>query len=129
MLESALILMVLIALLIGSIDIGKVMFFHQGLVERARSGIQWAAVNPFNSTQVKNVVVYGTPSPAGNAQPVFYNLSTSLVSAELKDSNTSKARVEVRITNYPYEFLSPWIAGSYTARPIIATITHEPSLP
>lgn len=129
MVESALVLLVFSALLIGSLDIGQVMFFHNSLVERARHGARWASTKPFNEDQIKNVVVYGSPTPAPSASPVLYNLTLPRVSATLLEPNTVNARVTVTISNYPFNFFSPWIAGAYTANPIAITMTHEPSLP
>lgn len=127
LIEATFILMTLLAVLIGSLDIAKVVYLHQSLVERARAGAQWAAVNDFNATQVKNYVVYN--SPAGGTTASLWRLQTSMVTAELKDQNTSKARVEIKITDYPYDFFTPWIAGAYKARPIVTSVIHEPSLP
>ncbi len=125
--EGTFILMTLLAVLIGSLDIAKVVYLHQSLVERARSGAQWAAVNEFDSAKVKNYVVYNSPDPG--ATPSLWRLQTSMVTAELKDANTAKARVEIKIKDYPYDFFSPWIAGAYKARPIVTSVIHEPSLP
>jgi Flp pilus assembly protein TadG len=129
MMEGAICLLVILAFLLGAADISKVMFLHQGLVERARAGAKWASTQPFDATEVKNVVVFGSATPGNGANTMLYNLQTSHVSATLLDANSTRARVEVKIQNYPFEFWMPWLTGSFTARPIEATLTHEPSLP
>lgn len=127
--ESALVLLVFSALLIGSLDIGQVMFFHNSLVERARHGARWAATQAFDQTRIRNVVVYGNADAPAGSSPVIYNLTPSMVGVQLLDANTVNARVSVTISNYPFNFFSPWIAGVYSANPIAITMTHEPSLP
>ena len=127
LMECSLVLLGSIALLLGAADFGQVMFFHQGLAARAQIAAQYAAVNEFNATQIKNVAVYGVPTAASNA--VISGLTTSMVVPSLTGANTADAMVEVRIENFPFRFFSPWIAGLYTARPIVVRSPHEPSLP
>ena len=127
LLEGALCLSLMAAFLIGIMDIAKVLFLHQGLVERARAGANWAATRPFDAVAIKNVVVYNSTT-AGTGS-IIYQLTPSLVSATLLEPDTVRARVEVRITNYPFEFVTPGLSGSFIAGPVVATLTHEPSLP
>lgn len=127
--ESAFTITAFLAVTLGVLDIGQVMFNHQGLVERARAGAAWAGSRVFDAEQVKNMVVYNTTSPTNHATPMYPNLATSLVTATLFDAGTTEARVVVKISNYPYTFFSPWIAGMYTARTITAVASHEASLP
>jgi len=122
--EGALVLSVVIFTLIGIADLGQVLVLHQGLVERVRAGARWAVVNPFDSTQIKNVVVYNNPAPANDASALLM-LNPTMVSATLHNPETPEARVAVQITNYPFHFFSPLIAGRYRARPISASMPVE----
>src|SRR2546428_2376629 len=86
--ETGLILIVFLGVFIGILDFGQFLYIHQGLVERARTGIRWAAVNGAGGnltnwqTQVQNVVAYNTPTaPPGGGGAVFFNLTTSMVTA------------------------------------------------
>src|SRR5438132_12598398 len=46
--ESALVLISFVAMLIGALDFSQILFFHQSLGERVRSGVRWGAVHAFN---------------------------------------------------------------------------------
>ena len=129
MVECALILVTFLALLIGTVDFGQVMYFHQGLAMRARIGAQWAAVNAFDATKITNMVVYGVATPTSANSPVISGLSASNVTATLSNANTTNSIVEVRIENYQFRFFSPWIASAHTNRPIVARMPHEATLP
>jgi hypothetical protein len=118
-----------IALLVGCLDIASVLYFHLSLVERARAGARWAAVNDFDLPRIQNVVVYGTPSSGAARAPLLYRLASGQVAAQLRNPGTRQVRVEVSISNYPIQFYSPWIAGSRSAMTVTASMTHEPSLP
>ena len=82
MLESALTLVTFSALFLGIFDIGQLLFAQETITKRSRDAIRWAAVNPWSSDSiatVKNMIVYGTASPA-QGQAGFYGLTTSSVS-------------------------------------------------
>jgi Flp pilus assembly protein TadG len=127
--ECSLIMILLLGLLIGTVDFGQVMYFHQGLAMRARIGAQWAAVNTFDSAKIANMVVYGVDTPTNSNRPLISGLSTANVAASLSNANTTNSLVEVRIQNYQFRFFSPWIASAHTSRPIVARMSHEPTLP
>jgi hypothetical protein len=55
MVETALILLTFILMLIGTIDFGQVIYFHQSLVERARAAARYGAINPTDTTGIRNI--------------------------------------------------------------------------
>ena len=123
--ESALVILVLIATLLGIVDFGQVLFFHQTLAERARAGVRFAAVSsPLNTDQVKNFVVYNNSAGAG--APVLSGLTTSMV-VVVQDGTQGcdDARVTVTIVNYPFQFFSPWIARTFVNKAIVETLPWE----
>jgi hypothetical protein len=129
MVECSLIMTATMALLIGAVDFGQVLYFHQGLASRLQAGAHWAAVHSYDATKIANVVVYGSETAGQNTQSLMSGLTTAMISSSVSNANTTSAMVEVRIQNFPYRFFSPWIAGAYTARPLKVRVTHEASLP
>ncbi|MEO8131643.1 MAG: TadE family protein [Bryobacteraceae bacterium] len=123
--ESALVMLIFLSFLIGTLDFGQFLFFHQSLVERARAAARYAAVNPTDATGTKNIAVYNTAVPALDATPMVGGLTTSMVGVVSSDIGLPEARITVTITGYPFSFLSPYIAGSYTAKPIRAVMASE----
>lgn len=127
--EAALILLTFLLLLIGIVDFGQVLYFHQVLVERARTGARYGAVNPTNTTGIQNMVVYNTPTTSGSPSAVVGGLTTAMVNVQNTGNNSDAARVVVTISGYNIQFLSPYIAQSFTNRPIVVATTAETQVP
>jgi hypothetical protein len=71
MLESALTLVVFLALFIGVFDLGTMFFVHQTITDRARNAARWGVVNPYDATSIQNLVLYGTTTPADGQGAAF----------------------------------------------------------
>jgi Flp pilus assembly protein TadG len=121
--ETGLVLIIFLMLLIGIVDFGQVLYFHQSLVERARAAARYGAINPTDTTGIKNIAVYNSTT-AGSAA-VLNGLTTAMVNVQNPDINTTSARVVVTISNYPISFISPYIARSFTNRPIMVAMSSE----
>src|SRR4051812_26496320 len=68
--EASLTLLVFLAILIGIMDFGQFLYYHQSLSERARAGARYAAVHGtdathINSTQIANFTLYNDAAGAG----------------------------------------------------------------
>jgi Flp pilus assembly protein TadG len=112
MLESALIMMIFLPIVIGIMDFGQFLYFHQSLTERARVAARYGAVTTFDTTKITNMAIYNTPDGSQNGvnKALLPYLNTTagadgVVTATLTDSGTDDARVRVTITNFPYNFL------------------------
>ena len=127
--EGALVLLTFLLLLIGIVDFGQMLYFHQVLVERARTAARYAAVNPTNTTAIQNMAVYNTPTVSGSPSAVVGGLTTSMVNVQNLGTNSPEARVIVTISGYTINFLSPYIAGTFTNRPIVVSSTSETQVP
>lgn len=124
MVEGALVITLMVITLIGIVDVGQVMMFHQALNERVRAAARYAVVNSYSNTSIKNIVLYGLPNPGAGAKPLLL-LKDSMVTTELVEPESLQARIVVRITNYPFNFFTPLLSGSYSARPIVITMPAE----
>ena len=134
MVESALVLLVVLAMLIGVLDFGQVVFIHQALSERVRNAARWGAINYNDPLGATNMVLYGQPTvptdpsrEGGTASNPYLGLNPSMVNVTRPavDQGTNDDRVIVSIVNYPFHFFSPWIAGIYNARTITAVCPVE----
>jgi len=131
--ESALVLLVLLAFLIGTLDFGQFLYFHQSLAERARAAARYGAVNPTDTTGIQNVAVYNDPAGTGNgATPVIANFATSMVNVCLPgdttcaDSSTGPDwRVTVTITGYQMVTFNLLLLRSFTNKPIVVSLPSE----
>src|SRR3954454_10166914 len=80
LLENALVLIVLATFLIGILDFGQFLYFHQSLTERARAAARYGAVNPTDTIGIQNVAVYNDPAGTSNgATPLIPQFTTAMV--------------------------------------------------
>ena len=126
MVETALILLVYLMILIGIIDFGQVLYFHQSLVERARAAARYGAIHPTDTTGIQNMAVYNVSTYSGGAPPaILGGMTTSMVDVQNPDVNTVAARVVVTISGYPIVFISPYIAKTFNNRAIMVSMSAE----
>ena len=122
--ESSIVLTLFLVILIGVLDAGQILFFHQFLTARVREGARWASVNTYEAAGIRNVVAYNSTTPAPGAVGLF-GLNTSMVQVNRYGAGTASDRVEVKISGYRLRFLSPWLAGVFTPGPFSAVAPVE----
>lgn len=121
--ETALVLLPFVFTLIGVLDFGQLLFFYQTFRARAHSGARYAAVNPYNSQTIANVVAYGATTGSGKGR---FGLTPSMVTVTRYDQGTAYDRIEVKI-NYPLAFISPLLA-KYKLTPVFRSVMPVESL-
>jgi hypothetical protein len=107
------------------LDLGQMLMFMQAFSERARAGARWSAVHAYDQTAIKNYVLYNSATAPEGGGPGLFGLQTSHVAVTRFDAGQPDDRIEVRIRNYPLQFYTPFIAGTYTPRPFVAVIPVE----
>ena len=127
--EAALVMLTFLMLVLGIIDFGQMLYYHQVLVERARTAARYATTHPTETTGIQNMAVYNSASPSDTSTAVVNGLTTSMVSVVNSGNNTPEARVTVTISGYTINKLSPYITGTFTNRPIVVGVTAENQVP
>jgi hypothetical protein len=122
--EAALTLGVFLMTVISIMDLTQLTVIEQALVERARVGARYAALRGINPTQIVNVVLYNSPTPADGARP-WLNLTPGSVSVERLDANTPADRVQVSIQNFEMRTFSPFLHRRILPHTFTATIPVE----
>src|SRR5262249_20587395 len=119
MIETSLVLVLLLAFLVGTLDCGQFLYFHQALSERARAAARFAAVNPTDRTAIQNVALYN--NPIATSAPVVPNLTASMISVCLPGDTACadpsagpESRVTVTISGYPMVTFNLFVPGSFT---------------
>jgi hypothetical protein len=113
MLETALISLAFTAMLIGAFDFAQFLFIHQALVERVRYAARWGALSdPSNLTAVQNMILYNQAATPDDGTPGYFGLTAGMVQVTRPYSGQDDCLV-VLISNYSYQMISPYIAGSY----------------
>jgi Flp pilus assembly protein TadG len=131
--EGALVLFVFLAFIIGTLDFGQFLYFHQSLTERARAAARYGAVNPTDRIGIQNVAVYNDRAGAANgATPLISNFTTDMVSVCLPGdkscSNSSTGpdwRITVTISGYRMITFNLLMPQSFTNQPITASLVSE----
>src|SRR5690242_2615951 len=114
MLESVLTLIVFSALFFGVFDVGEMLFVHQTLTDRTRNAARWGAVNTFDATSIKNLVLYGATTPAQGQTPAFGLTAANVtVSRPAASVGQPEDRIIVTVT-YPVTLISIFFGQSAT---------------
>jgi Flp pilus assembly protein TadG len=124
-LESGLVLLIFCSFIIGTLDFAQFLYFHQSLVERVRVAARYAGTHPTDTAGIKNVAVYNTTSPDASNTPLLRNLTTDVVDVERVDAPAPDGHVTVSVSRYRFDFFSPLITSTATARTISATAVTE----
>ena len=123
MLEATLTLILFLSMLFSLFDFGYDLFLHQTFANQARLGVRYGAVNPGDTTRIKNMVLYGATTGSGNG---FMGLAPSSVSVtRLGTVGGSDDRIQVVISGYSWVSLTPGYSGSRTGKPITVVMPVE----
>ena len=116
--ESALIMLVFLLTLIATLDFSQVLFTHQTLVERTRSGLRWGIIHSWDGTGdgIANIILYGQ-SAAKSGGGTFLGLKRDNIRVTYNAptvDNPNDIRLQVAIVNYQFQFVTPFIAKTFT---------------
>jgi Flp pilus assembly protein TadG len=124
--ESALVMLSLLAILIFIMDMGRILLVQQFITERARTTVRMAVVNNWTSTAVQNYLVYNnTTAPTGGGSGYLGLLPSQVSYQALGASGTVNYRLQVKVSGVPALTWIPYIAGSFILAPIVATMPGE----
>ena len=123
LIESALLSIIFFSLLIGAFDFGQFLFIHQALVERARSAARWGMIDgATNLDSVRNMVLYNQSATPTSGTAAYFGLTSSMVTVTSTNANTDDWLLTIKIDNYPYSILSPYISGTYYGPGILVAV-------
>ena len=133
LIETTLVLFLLLAFALGTLDFGQYLHFHQSLSERARAAARYGAVNPRDRAGIQNVAVYNDPNGSSSgAPPLLPNLTIDMVSVCLPGDEVCAnpaagpdSLVIVTISGYPMMTFNLFIPRSFTSQPITASLPSE----
>ena len=94
-------------------------------MERTRAAARYAILDPTQPDKIKNMAIYNTPTPTDSTPRLLPALTSNMISISTADLGTPEGRVSVTISNYPISFVTPGLAGSFTARPSSVTYPSE----
>lgn len=121
--EAALSLMVFIVIMFSLFDFGWTLFLHQSYVNQARSAARWGAINPGNTTAIKNVLLYNQTTGSGTG---YLGLDpTNVQVSRLGTAGTTNDRIVVTISGFQFSYITPGHAGPKTGKAIVVSMPVE----
>ena len=111
--------------LFAVLEFGRALWVHNALTDAARRGARYAVLHSINSdSSVANVVVYGDPT--GGTKPIVPDLDTGNVEVTYSsDFVVNQGTATVKITNYQFQFVLPFLPSSITMPSYSTTLTAE----
>ena len=128
LIESTLVYTAFLMLLIGTIDLGHILFLHQSITERVRDAARYGASRAIsNDTDIamKNIVLYNSATPAQNATPSFGLAAQNVTVSRTPGVGENPNQITVSVTALAFRFLTPFAHGTRTSREIKATLPVE----
>ena len=125
--ESALTILVFLAMLMATLDFGQFLYFQQSLVERTRAAARYAVLSPTQTAQIQNMALYNSTTSTNSSKPLLPGLTTNMVLVETFDLGATSARVKVTISGYPINFVTPGLAGNFSS--ISTSVTYPSEAP
>jgi len=120
LIETALSLSLYDAIVFSLFDFGYIMFLHQTIAARVEAAARYGALNPTDTTGMKNYVLYYAPTGSGSA---IFGLTTSNVTATRTGSGTADDRVVVTVSGYKFPAIYPAMSGN--GRPVTVSMPVE----
>jgi Flp pilus assembly protein TadG len=111
----------------GIIEFSRLLLTHNQLTDAVRRGARYASmVSSSKTTEVKNMVVYGTTTQGASGTEVAWGLTTNNVNVTYSNGyDTKNGSVTVTITNYQFSFNIPLIGSSVALPTYKASATAE----
>ncbi|MBI1763620.1 MAG: pilus assembly protein [Acidobacteria bacterium] len=129
--EFAIAALVFFVAVFSVLEMSRMLWTYNALADGVRRGARYAATHSpdatgstTNSAKVKNVVVYGTDSPAVGAQPIVYGLATSHVTVTYSGNfGVNLGTATVSTSGFSFQFLAiPSVLGASLTFPTYQVI-------
>jgi len=109
------------------LEFGRALWAHNALTDAARQGARYAVLHTSGGaedTNIKNLVVYGKTT--GGTKPIVPGLSTTNVQiSRSADFSVNSGTATVKITNYNFQFVLPFLPNSIKMPEYSTTLTGE----
>ena len=119
--EAALTLSAVMFMIIGTLDIARIVFMHQIISDRAGKAVRWGAAHDYDETSIENMLLYGSAAPVEGAQPLFGLESDNVSVTREAGADGAPDTIRMTVSGWNYRFLSPYIGGRSIIAPDIST--------
>jgi len=126
LLEFAIGATVFLSAVFGVLEVGRLLWAHNSLVDATRRAARYAVNQGMSSqaqTEAKNMAVYG--NAAGTGQPLVQDLATSQVVITYQNFELGGGTVTVMIENYDFNFVLPLVSQKVAMPAYQTSLTGE----
>ena len=121
--ETALVLTTLLSMILFIMDMGRVLLIQQYITERARTTVRSAVVNNWSTDDARNFLIFNnTTAPEGGGSGFLGLLPSQVSSQTLGTVGEPNHRLQITVSNVPAVVFTPYLNGSFTLPPIVATM-------
>lgn len=122
LMEMSIVMLVLLTVLFGILEFGRLLWTCNALVEATRIGARYAVTNTQNVAAVRNVVVYGAPE--GGANPVIPGLAPANINVVYTNFSTGNGHASISV-NYTFAFIVPMFGANIALPTFRTTLSGE----
>jgi Flp pilus assembly protein TadG len=124
--EFAIAATVLLALIFGVLELGRLLWVHNALTDATRRGARFAVNQPAGAADdIKKMAVYG--NTAGTGSPLVNDLTVDHVKVTHQSWGVGAGTVTVEIENYDFRFVVPLLGTTLRMPRYHTTLTGENS--
>jgi Flp pilus assembly protein TadG len=116
----------LCASVFGALEIGRLLWVHNSLVDATRRAARYAVnrdTSGASQTAAKNMAVYG--NAAGTGQPLVQDLTAEQVSISYNNFQLGGGSVTVQIVDYDFNFVLPLVSQKMRLPAYKTSLTGE----
>lgn len=124
--EFAIAATLLCASVFGVLEVGRLLWIHNSLVDATRRAARYAVnrdMSGASQSAAKNMAVYGNPTGAG--QPLVQDLTPQQVSINYENFQLGGGTVTVEIAAYDFNFVLPLVSRTLRLPAYKTSLTGE----
>ena len=110
LLELAVSIVVLLVLIAGIVDIGRLLFFYISLRDAAQEGAVFGQINPRSCAQISNRVNEVLANSLTNPPDIFIDGISCMSAADYDNRSCSGKEIKI-VLNAPFKFAMPLMSG------------------
>jgi len=124
--EFAIAATVFLAAVFGVLEVGRLLWTHNSLVDATRRGARYAinqGMSTAAQTEARNMAIYG--NTGGTGQPLVSDLAPEQVKISYQNFELGGGTVTVEVENYEFKFVLPLVTSTLHLPAYKTSLTGE----
>lgn len=123
--ESSLILLIFLAMTLGTVDFANLMFLHQSVYERTRKAVRYSVAKQLTADEIRNLILYDSLTTPQDTTTGYFGLTASDIGVTFNNAGLSSQRVNISVSNVAMPMISFWLPASMRAKTLNFTLNLE----